>query len=120
MPSVELPPGFPPMVTNVEIPPVVWILGKEPLHDVVELVAMYSALVYRNMATEECRFMRQTLQLQEKDALDQGTGVEITEWKSVYNSINVYFQLWQLKSVHWSTWWPYGWETKDLNGKQMN
>ena len=45
----------------------------------MEQVAMYSTLVYRNVMTGDHGLMVQTLQLQEKDALDQGPGVAITE-----------------------------------------
>ena len=43
--SMGLPLGFPHMATDVEMPPLVRIPSEEPLHAVVELVAMYSTLV---------------------------------------------------------------------------
>ena len=70
--------GFLFRVTDIEIPPVVRILNEEPLHDVVEPVAMYSTLVYKHVMTGEWGIMMQTLHLQ-KDALDQGPGAMITK-----------------------------------------
>ena len=87
--GMKPPSGFSLMATRIEIHHVVRILGEEALHDVLEPVAMYSSLVHSNVVTGEHGFMVQTLQLQEKDALDQGPGVVIKELQSVFCSITI-------------------------------
>ena len=64
--------------------PVLWCLSLGKLSEkllpaMVEPVALYSALVYRDVVTRECCIMTQTLQLQEQGALDQSPGAAITE-----------------------------------------
>ena len=77
--SMRLPPGLPPMPTGVMMPFPVGKPSKESLHTVVKPVAIYSALVYKDMVTRELGVTMQTFQLQEQDALNQGHGVVITE-----------------------------------------
>ena len=60
-PSAGPPLGFPPMVTDVKMPPLVSIPSEEPLHAVVEPVAMYSTLVYRSVVTGKHGIMAHTL-----------------------------------------------------------
>ena len=72
-------PGLPSVVTGVMMPLLVSKLSEESLPAVMELVAMDSTLVYRDMVTEEDRIMIHALQLQGQDAFDQGHGVVITE-----------------------------------------
>ena len=78
-PSMRLPPGLTPMATSVMMPLPLGKLSEETLPTVVELVALYSTLVYRDAVTGEHGIMMQTLQLQEQGALDQGPGAVITE-----------------------------------------
>ena len=77
-PNIGLPPHLTPMMTDVMIPLPVGKLSEVSLPIVVDPIAMYSALVYRDVVMGEHGIMMHVLQLQEQDALNQGPGVAIT------------------------------------------
>ena len=89
--SMGLPPGIPPMATDVMIPLSVSKPNKESLPIVVKQVAMYSSLVYRMWWWESgglwcmlCSFRSRLLWIKSLELQSLSCRVYITEWMTIF------------------------------------